>query len=242
MIQTAAQRSRPLRVRLAAAALAAGLGLCALSARADEARPEPEAAVSLGSAGQQAVLHALSLLGVRYKLGGNAPETGLDCSGLVRFVFNEVAGLSLPRRSADMSQAGQAIADPADLKPGDLVFFRNVGKLISHVGIYIGDNAFVHAASHRHAVRVDRIDEAHWRTRFVTARRVAPGEVGVEATLAPAVLREAPQASPGRSGGFVRPVAARARAAAAPRAHAAKVKVKVKVKGKPKAPSPAKRR
>jgi len=240
MRHTPLLRLRPLRARLAAAALAAGVALCVQPARADEARPEPAAAPSLGSAGQQAVLHALSLLGVRYKLGGNAPETGLDCSGLVRLVFNEVTGLTLPRRSADMSQAGQAVADPADLKPGDLVFFRNLGKLVSHVGIYIGDNAFVHAASQRHAVRVDRLDDAHWRSRFVAARRVAPGEDTGEATLTPALLRQTPGASPDRSGGFVRPVAARARAAAAPRVHPAKAGAKGKAK--PKVSGPAKRR
>lgn len=218
---------------MAACALAAGLSAVA-PARALEAASETvEARPASPGFGQQAVLHALSLLGVRYKLGGNAPETGLDCSGLVRHVFREVAGVGLPRRSVEMSRIGEAVEDPSELRPGDLVFFRNLGRLVSHVGIYIGDHAFVHAASQRHAVRVDRIDEAHWRTRFVGARRVAPGEALPDVGPRPAVLREVAAGAPARAV----PVAARsvrARAVKSRQAPAVNAAARAKARTKPR--------
>jgi len=180
------------RSLVAVVLLATGLAAGAAAPGQDVAGAPVEASTAGPGLGQQAVMHALSLLGVHYKFGGNVPDTGLDCSGLVRHVFREVAGVVLPRRSADMRLVGEAVEDPAQLRPGDLVFFRNIGRLVSHVGIYIGDNAFVHAASQRSSVRVDRIDESHWRSRFVAARRVTPGDTLPDAGPVPAVLREAP--------------------------------------------------
>lgn len=123
------------------------------------------------SAGRELVLRALSLLGVDYKYGGNTPETGLDCSGLVRHVFHEVAGLVLPRRAEEISRAGEAIRRD-QLRPGDLVFFNTLRRAFSHVGIYVGDGRFVHAPSTGGEVRVESLSTNYWQRRFNGARRV----------------------------------------------------------------------
>jgi cell wall-associated NlpC family hydrolase len=120
------------------------------------------------------VLSALSLLGVNYKFGGNSPDTGLDCSGLVRLVFNQTMGLVLPRRSEEMSKAAAAV-ETKELQPGDLVFFNTLKRAFSHVGIYIGNGQFVHAPSSGGLVRVERMDSSYWQTRFNGARRVNTG-------------------------------------------------------------------
>jgi cell wall-associated NlpC family hydrolase len=92
---------------------------------------------SLGQFGSELVLRAMTLLGINYKFGGNTPETGFDCSGLVRYVFKEAFGLSLPRRAEEISQKGQRV-NVDQLAPGDLVFFNTLKRTFSHVGIYIG--------------------------------------------------------------------------------------------------------
>ena len=122
-------------------------------------------------AGTELVLRALSLLGVNYRMGGNSPDTGLDCSGLVRHVFHEALGLVLPRRAEEMSRAGESI-DPSQLRPGDLVFFNTLRRTFSHVGIYIGNNQFVHAPSSGGEVRVESMGKDYWVSRFNGARRL----------------------------------------------------------------------
>lgn len=79
------------------------------------------------------------MIGIRYKYGGNAPESGLDCSGLVRYVFKQVMGAELPRTSEEISRVGQNV-EPNELQPGDLVFYNTLRRGFSHVGIYLGDN------------------------------------------------------------------------------------------------------
>lgn len=117
------------------------------------------------------VMNALGLIGVRYRFGGNSPESGLDCSGFVRYVFNDTFGFMLPRRSVEMSQVGTTVA-ANDLRPGDLVFFNTMRHTFSHVGIYIGDNKFVHAPSTGSKIRVDDMRAAYWTTRYNGARRI----------------------------------------------------------------------
>lgn len=118
-------------------------------------------------------LYAVSLVGSPYRLGGSSPETGLDCSGLVGHVFRQVAGIALPRDSRALSEAGAPLA-PGELQPGDLVFFNTSNRAFSHVGIYLGDDRFVHASSSRTGVvMVSNLSERYWRTRFDGARRVA---------------------------------------------------------------------
>jgi cell wall-associated NlpC family hydrolase len=117
------------------------------------------------------VMRAITLLGVNYKFGGNSPETGLDCSGFVRLVMKDVLGYLLPRRSEEIGFASQEI-QTQDLKPGDLVFFNTLKKTFSHVGIYIGNNQFIHAPSSGSSVKIDTMDKAYWTARFNGARRL----------------------------------------------------------------------
>lgn len=118
-------------------------------------------------------LYAVSLVGSPYRLGGMSPATGLDCSGFVGHVFRQVAGVVLPRDSLAMSAIAQPLAQ-AELLPGDLVFFNTLNRAFSHVGIYLGENRFVHATSSRtNAVMVSNLNDRYWRTRFDGARRVA---------------------------------------------------------------------
>ncbi len=119
------------------------------------------------------VIHALSLIGVKYKWGGNDPDGGLDCSGLVSHVFNEVTGMVLPRDSRSMSKVGAAV-DKTDLQPGDLVFFNTLRKPFSHVGIYIGEDRFVHAPRRGREVEVSELRDGYWKKRFNGARRLLP--------------------------------------------------------------------
>lgn len=117
-------------------------------------------------------MYAVSLVGSPYRLGGNSPETGLDCSGFVGHVYREVAGVELPRDARSISQAAQPIARD-ELRPGDLVFFNTLRRPFSHVGIYLGDDRFVHATSSRTgAVMVSSLNDRYWRTRYNGARRV----------------------------------------------------------------------
>lgn len=117
------------------------------------------------------VMNALGLIGVRYRFGGNSPESGLDCSGFVRYVFNDTFGFMLPRRSVEMSQVGTTVA-VNELRPGDLVFFNTMRHTFSHVGIYIGDNKFVHAPSTGSKIHVDDMRASYWVTRYNGARRI----------------------------------------------------------------------
>lgn len=116
------------------------------------------------------VERALSWLGVKYRFGGQDEKRGFDCAGLVRRVFS--TAVDLPRTAAAQFRQG-CIVQRGELQPGDLVFFKDTYKRgISHVGIYIGDGEFVHAASRRRAVTVDRLDSPYFDKRFAGGRRV----------------------------------------------------------------------
>ncbi|MEO6985843.1 MAG: C40 family peptidase [Paralcaligenes sp.] len=115
---------------------------------------------------------ALHFLGIRYRYGGSAPNSGFDCSGLVAYAAEKSLGLKLPRSAAEMAHKGESI-QPSDLKKGDLVFFNTLGRRFSHVGIYLGDHKFVHAPRRGQVVRVENMDEAYWKKRYNGARRLA---------------------------------------------------------------------
>jgi cell wall-associated NlpC family hydrolase len=123
-----------------------------------------------GKAGD-VVVGALNMIGVRYRWGGSSPDSGLDCSGFVRYVFQDTLGMALPRRAEEMSRVGEKVR-MADLKPGDLVFFNTMRRTFSHVGIYIGGNKFVHSPSTGSTIRVDNLDDGYWEKRFTGARRI----------------------------------------------------------------------
>lgn len=153
--------------------------------------PEPDI-------GSEIVMRALGLLGKSYRYGGTAPETGFDCSGLVRWVFNDKVEADLPRSSLAMSRMPAPDVRKDELIPGDLVFFRTRGRVVSHVGIYIGGGRFVHAATRAGKVRIDRMDASYWRNRFTNAKRVIePQRATAEA---PSATRSADE---GRSRGAV---------------------------------------
>lgn len=116
-------------------------------------------------------LGAISMLGIRYQMGGTSPEGGLDCSGLVRYVFKQAWGSELPRTSEEISRVGTQIATK-DLQPGDLVFFNTVRRGFSHVGIYLGDSNFIHAPARGGEVRIESMNVGYWRQRFNGARRM----------------------------------------------------------------------
>jgi cell wall-associated NlpC family hydrolase len=135
------------------------------------------------------VERALSWLGVKYRFGGQDETKGVDCAGLVRRVFS--TAIALPRTAAAQFREGCIVARE-ELQPGDLVFFRNTYKRgISHVGIYIGNGEFVHAASSRRSVVVDRLDMPYFDSRFAGGRRVMTAPV-----LAPPLPEEIPAGLP----------------------------------------------
>lgn len=121
----------------------------------------------------EAVTRAMDLVGIRYRRGGTLPETGFDCSGFVGYVFREGIGLILPRTSREISKSGEVVKK-SELQPGDLVFFKTMRHTFSHVGIYLGDNFFVHAPASGGEVRVENMNAAYWGKRFNGARRINP--------------------------------------------------------------------
>lgn len=144
------------------------------------------AAATAWHTAQEISAAALDLIGIRYRWGGSEPETGLDCSGLVGYVFRQVTGITLPRTAKDMSRLGDKVA-VGDLAPGDLVFFNTRRFAYSHVGIYLGDNRFVHSPRRGRDVEVASLDSGFWQKRFDGARRL----VGVLPELVPALVSEA---------------------------------------------------
>lgn len=120
---------------------------------------------------QEVLLNALTLTGIQYKHGGKTPETGFDCSGFVGYVFKQALNLTLPHNARAMSQIGIQVSQ-SQLKPGDLVFFNTLKTKFSHVGIYIGDNRFIHSPSAGKEVKVVSMKEAYWANRYNGAVRV----------------------------------------------------------------------
>ncbi|MBK7547551.1 MAG: C40 family peptidase [Rhodoferax sp.] len=126
---------------------------------------------SVGEKASELVFHSMGFLGVPYKRGGNSAETGFDCSGFVRAVYEQTVGHVLPRRADQQAAATQTI-DKSELQPGDLVFFNTMKRAFSHVGIYVGDNKFIHSPRTGAEVRVEDMRVGYWQTRFNGARRV----------------------------------------------------------------------
>ena len=117
------------------------------------------------------VVTAVGFMGVPYRRGGNNAETGFDCSGFVRAMYNQTVGLVLPRRAVEQAAATAPVAR-ADLKPGDLVFFNTMRRAFSHVGIYVGEGKFIHSPRSGAQVRVEDMNGSYWQRRFDGARRV----------------------------------------------------------------------
>lgn len=153
---------------------------CGTAAANEPATPRPERVSALRVAAErhlghtrELVTHALGFLGIRYKFGGNTPDTGFDCSGFVRYVVGQAVGLVLPRRASDISEIGTKVTTE-QLQPGDLVFFNTQRRPYSHVGIYVGDQRFVHAPAAGGKVQVVNMGLSYWQNRFDGARRLSP--------------------------------------------------------------------
>ena len=155
-------------------------GCASQSARLADAEPEPAAVTVPGvnaiDKASTVALQALAHLGAPYRTGGLSPRTGFDCSGLVAYVYREGAGLALPRNTFDLSQLGEPV-DRAALRPGDLVFYNTQRREYSHVGIYLGEDRFIHAPTSGGEVRVENLRADYWMRRYSGARRVitSPG-------------------------------------------------------------------
>lgn len=140
-----------------------------LAAEAQKAE-NPEASI-----GEKIVEYAKKFIGVKYKWGGNTPKTGFDCSGFAKYVYADF-GIDLNRVAADQARQGTKVSK-SELAAGDLVFFDTDGGLnnISHVGVYIGDGRFIHAASSRsvYKVTISEINTGYYSQTFMSARRFA---------------------------------------------------------------------
>lgn len=130
---------------------------------------------SVGERTSDLVGNAMSFLGVPYRRGGNSAESGFDCSGFVKAMYEQTVGLILPRKAVQQAAATLKIAR-TDLQPGDLVFFNTMRHAFSHVGIYIGEGKFIHSPKPGAEVRIESLSLAYWSRRFNGARRVATPE------------------------------------------------------------------
>jgi cell wall-associated NlpC family hydrolase len=120
-------------------------------------------------ASREILMYTMSLLDVGYQFGGDNPEAGLDCSGMVSYIYQNAVGVRLPHNAARIAGIARPIATDA-LRVGDLVFFNTMNRPYSHVGIYIGDGKFVHAPHTNSAIRVDRLDNRYFAAHFEGAR------------------------------------------------------------------------
>jgi cell wall-associated NlpC family hydrolase len=151
----------------------------ALLAACGSSRPKPSPPpgyappVHRGEAGPNDVLFgAIGLVGTPYRWGGNTPQSGFDCSGLIVYVFREIAGVSLPRTVQDIYAVDLVDVRRERLQGGDLVFFKTAGRDVSHVGIYVGQDRFVHAPNEGGMVRLDYLSNPYWDKHYSGARRV----------------------------------------------------------------------
>ena len=150
-------------------------GCASQSLRPPEADTEPAAAtapvVNATDRASSVAMQALAHLGTPYRAGGLSPRTGFDCSGLVAYVYRQGAGLALPRNTFDLSRLGEPV-ERAALRAGDLVFYNTQRREYSHVGIYLGEDRFIHAPASGGEVRVEDLRAGYWMRRYDGARRI----------------------------------------------------------------------
>ncbi|MCX7150538.1 MAG: C40 family peptidase [Rhodocyclales bacterium] len=127
------------------------------------------AAANINGKANDVVLFALGLIETGYRFGGKNPEAGLDCSGMISYVFQKSVDMRLAGSAADLARQGKPVPS-AQLRPGDLVFFNTLNKPYSHVGIYIGDDRFVHAPNSRGKVRTESLRSGWFAARFEEGR------------------------------------------------------------------------
>ncbi|CDF96411.1 MULTISPECIES: C40 family peptidase [unclassified Pseudomonas] len=120
---------------------------------------------------------AVNVLGTPYRWGGSSPSKGFDCSGLVKYAFND-STFDLPRTSNAMAAGHGEKVERKDLKPGDLIFFKLKSRRVNHVAIYLGNDRFIHAPRRGKSVTIDTLNKPYWDTHYVVAKRVLPKEPG----------------------------------------------------------------
>ncbi|MFR0688702.1 C40 family peptidase [Enterobacterales bacterium AE_CKDN230030158-1A_HGKHYDSX7] len=124
-------------------------------------------------AADDVLIRAIGLVGTPYRWGGNTPDGGFDCSGLIGYVYRDATGLMLPRSTREMITLRAPTVGRDSLQSGDLVFFATSGgRGVSHAGIYVGEGRFVHAPRTGGTVRLDSLDSAYWQKAFLEAKRV----------------------------------------------------------------------
>ncbi len=128
----------------------------------------------LPSLADSMLAHGLSLVGTRYRPGGTSVQSGFDCSGFVGFLYKQELGIQLPRSTREMITLDAPKVARSELEPGDIIFFNNRGRgRVSHAGIYLGDNQFIHSSSSRSGgVRVDSLADRYWNSSYMLAKRV----------------------------------------------------------------------
>lgn len=163
-------------LRLAGILLVVLLAGCSSQAPLPPQTPVRQAPVAYGPA-EDVLFRAIGLVGTPYRWGGNTPDSGFDCSGLIGYVYRDAAGVQLPRTTREMSALRAPQVARQQLQSGDLVFFAtNGGRQVSHAGIYVGEDRFVHAPSAGGTVRLDSLNNSYWQQRYLDARRVLGGE------------------------------------------------------------------
>lgn len=128
-----------------------------------------QAPLPVSERGNEVALYALGLIDTGYRFGGKNPEAGLDCSGMVSYIYGRAAGLKVQGSAADIARNGRPVERNA-MRPGDLLFFNTRNRPFSHVGIYLGDARFIHAPSTNGRVRIDRLSDRYYAQRFEAAR------------------------------------------------------------------------
>lgn len=124
------------------------------------------------------LFRTLGLVGTPYRYGGNTPASGFDCSGLVGFVYQDAAGIRLPRTTRELAALNLPPVSRKALQGGDLLFFATAGgRRVSHVAIYVGDGRFVHAPSTGGTVRLDHLDNSYWQRAYLSAKRVISADL-----------------------------------------------------------------
>jgi cell wall-associated NlpC family hydrolase len=136
-------------------------------------KPVPQMAAKQSSA---VLSRAVNVLGTPYRWGGSSPSKGFDCSGLVKYAFNDVAAVDLPRTSNAMARGHGQKVERKDLKPGDLLFFNLKSRRVNHVAIYLGNDRFIHAPRRGKSVTIDTLKKPYWDKNYVVAKRVLPKE------------------------------------------------------------------
>lgn len=162
--------------RLTLLAFAALLTACAGN---PPAQPDYPPVAVVDAAADDVLISAIGLVGTPYRYGGNTPDSGFDCSGLIGYVYRHSAGIALPRSTREMIQLRVPSVGREQLQSGDLVFFAtNGGGQVSHAGIYVGEGRFVHAPSSGGTVRLDYLSQAYWQKSYLGAKRVlAPAQL-----------------------------------------------------------------